>query len=109
MSFKPNDNDGLDYDDKKLQQPEHYLEGLKEYIKRHKNYWGESCSYTDKWRLSLEKKTNRHTTSDGFRWGWYWIMPLGTVVGYWDDGTSRDDLKDVDRVGWNSSAKLLVP
>ena len=92
-----------------LQPPEYYLEILRSTIKRHKEYWGTKCDYTSSWRLSLEKKTNRHTTTRGNRWGWYEICPIGIEVGFWSDDNGRDDLKDIDIKSWNAKAKLLEP
>lgn len=89
-----------------LQPPEFYLDGLKAHIERHRAYWGGKCEYTGKWRLELTKKTNRHPTTRGYRWGWYEISPLGIEVGFWEDG-GKDDLKGVDINQWNALAREL--
>ena len=82
-----------------LRDPEEYLERLKKLRERNK--------YAKSWKLSLEKKTNRHTTTNGYLWGWYEIFPLGIEVGFWNNETGRDDLKDIDIAEWNNEAERL--
>lgn len=82
-----------------LAAPSDYLSDLKSLRERNK--------YAKSWELRVERKTNRHTTTGGYCWGWYEVFPLGKEVGFWNNETNRDDLKGVDISAWNAEAKLL--
>jgi hypothetical protein len=82
-----------------LRAPSDYLPDLKNL--RERNKYAKSC------KLRVERKTNRHTTTGGHCWGWYEVSPLGKEVGFWNNETRRDDLKDVDVAAWNAEAERL--
>jgi hypothetical protein len=87
--------------------PSEYLQALRNHIKAHKQYHGGRCAYTDDWRLKVVSKTNRHTDTNGYSWGWFEIEPIGKTVGYW--GEHRNDLKGFDINAWNKEAQSLSP
>jgi len=80
-----------------LKDPEYYMAYLNDLRERNK--------YAKNWVMRLECKTNRHPETGGADWGWYEIFPLGITVGYW--GSTKDDLKEVDRIEWNRKAEKL--
>lgn len=82
-----------------VKEPLVYFKKLKRLRERNK--------YAKDWNLQLKRKTNRHTTTNGYLWGWYEIFPLDIEVGFWNNETGRDDLKDVDITEWNNEAKRL--
>ena len=54
-----------------LKAPVDYLQDLQKLREQNK--------YAKAWKLRVESKTNRHTTSYGYSWGWYEVFPHGTV------------------------------
>jgi hypothetical protein len=82
-----------------LREPADYLKDLQKLRERNK--------YAKAWKLRVERKTNRHTTTRGYLWGWYEVFPLGVEVGFWNNETNRDDLKEVDIWAWNAEAEGL--
>ena len=82
-----------------LASADHYIPALQKLREQNK--------YAKKWKLRLERKKNRHPTTNGYSWGWYEIFPIGQVVGYWNKETNKDDLRDVDISAWNIEAEQL--
>lgn len=82
-----------------LKAPEDYIKDLQKLREQNK--------YAKAWKLRVESKTNRHTTTGGYSWGWYEVFPLGVTVGFWNNETKRDDLIDVDVPEWNAVAERL--
>lgn len=56
-------------------------------------------------KIEIQKRTNRHTSCMGYKWGWYEIFPLDITIGYWGDEDGKDDLKDFDIKQWNEDTK----
>lgn len=82
----------------KLKRPAEYIDSL--------NRLRERSPYASHWTLTLKRHTNRHPETNGGRWGWYEIHPLGVVVGHWSE-YGRDDLVGIDIGIWNDEAARL--
>jgi hypothetical protein len=81
-----------------LQKPEYYIPDLKKLWERN--------NYSQKWKLQLVRKTNRHPETNGGLWGWYEIFPLEETVGYWSE-YGKDDLKGINIIEWNREAEIV--
>ena len=82
-----------------------HIDGPKFYMDKHREWLAKSypghCLY-------MARKTNRHTTTRGYNWGWYEIVPIGVTVGCWDEETPSDDIPADFRTKWNEEALSLL-
>lgn len=85
-----------------LKEPAEYLEAWNRHIVR---YGGKGYSRD---APKIERRTNRHPNCDGTAWGWYEIHPLHIAVGYWNNGTGKDDIPAHTLKDWNIKAAYIL-